>query len=284
MALLAQMTELARGAGWSVVNADCTVMAERAHDWRRSSARWPSDSPGCWRPGQRQGDHRGGARSPGTGRRDRLQRGRAPVLSGSFRQRSGPRRLMGPARRVDRSGDRGGRRGGAPGSRGGSKGAGSRNAAPRASRRHPGREGGHHHLDPDRPTGPSGRRGPRAGRRAGRRSSCRARVAGCRPAAGAVGVDGRGHGRRLPSWTRSSHWPRLGGCGSTTSPGVGSKRWRAPTPPRAWWPWPGLSRPYRSSRCASRTPGGGCRFSWCWTGSPIPTTWGPCCEAPSARG
>ncbi len=29
MALLAQMTELARGAGWSVVNADCTVMAEQ---------------------------------------------------------------------------------------------------------------------------------------------------------------------------------------------------------------------------------------------------------------
>ena len=29
MALLAQMSELARGAGWSVVNADCTVVAER---------------------------------------------------------------------------------------------------------------------------------------------------------------------------------------------------------------------------------------------------------------
>jgi 2-C-methyl-D-erythritol 2,4-cyclodiphosphate synthase len=29
MALLGQMSELARGAGWSMVNADCTVVAER---------------------------------------------------------------------------------------------------------------------------------------------------------------------------------------------------------------------------------------------------------------
>ena len=75
--ILSRMVDLARQAGWSPVNADCTVVAERPRLAPFVAQMAERLTVGARCPGQREGDQGRGARGPRPGRRDRLY-GRRP--------------------------------------------------------------------------------------------------------------------------------------------------------------------------------------------------------------
>ena len=78
--ILARMVGLARRAGWSPVNADCTVVAERPKLAPFVDAMSGRLASRLRRPGQREGDQGRRARRTGPGRGDRLHRGRPLVV------------------------------------------------------------------------------------------------------------------------------------------------------------------------------------------------------------
>ena len=294
MELLARVVDLARAAGWTVVNADCTVVAERPRLAPFVDAMSERLAAVLGGSGQRQGHPGRGTGGAGAGRGDRLYRrgaaGRPP--------RRGRSVLMAPGRRAGVGGgtvrpEAGavpvGGSGRAAGGRSSGQSRGGSGAAPRTAGagRNPRPSAGRGAARPShRAPGGDGRRSSGAagpGRRSGGGPPGRPGAAQRQPPPGrsllmAEGMDAA-HPRRDRGPGR-----RPAGPGGPRVPAA--HRLRGPDRCRPGGGGPGPPGRGDAARVAVRAepPGAGPVPAGARRRSPTRTTWGPCSGAPSVPG